>query len=58
MEEWSKIRVHGGMWAGGIVCGIMLWLAIGLAGGNLTVNELPGALFGGFISGLIMDLLG
>ena len=48
----------GGMLTGGVICGIMLWIALGLAGGNLSVNELPGAIFGGLISGYIMHLLG
>jgi hypothetical protein len=58
MEEWSKMRVLGGMLICGVVCGIMLWIALGLAGGNLSVNELPGAILGGLASGYIMHLLG
>jgi hypothetical protein len=58
MEEWSKKRVNGGMLAGGVVCGIMLWLALGLAGGGLSIESLPGAILGGLITGEIMHLLG
>jgi hypothetical protein len=58
MEEWSSKKVLGAMLGGGLVCGVMLWLALGLAGGNLTLNDLPGALLGGLISGYIMHLLG
>ena len=58
MEEWSKKRVLGGMLAGGVVCGIMLWIALGLAGGSLSFSELPGAILGGLISGYVMHLLG
>ena len=58
MEEWSSKRVLGGMLAGGVVCGIMLWLALGLAGGNLSIGDLPGALLGGLITGYVMHLLG
>lgn len=57
MEEWSKKRVLGAMLGGGAICGIMLWLALGLAGGNLSVNELPGAILGGLISGYAIHLL-
>ncbi len=48
----------GGMLAGGIICGIMIWLALGLAGGQLSVNDLPGAILGGLITGYVMHLLG
>jgi hypothetical protein len=58
MEEWSSKRVLGGMLAGGVVCGIMLWLALGLAGGNLAIGDLPGAILGGLVTGYIMHLLG
>jgi len=58
MEEWSKKRVNGGMLAGGVICGIMLWLALGLAGGGLSMESLPGAILGGLITGEIMHLLG
>ena len=58
MEEWSAKKVNGAMLAGGVVCGIMLWLALGLAGGNLSVSDLPGAILGGLITGEIMHLLG
>lgn len=58
MEEWSRLRVNGGMLAGGVVCGIMLWIALGLAGGNLAIGDLPGAILGGLITGEIMHLLG
>jgi hypothetical protein len=58
MEEWSPLRVNGGMLAGGVVCGIMLWIALGLAGGNLSIGDLPGAILGGLITGEIMHLLG
>ena len=58
MEEWSKLRVNGGMLAGGVICGIMLWIALGLAGGSLSLGELPGAVIGGLITGEIMHLLG
>lgn len=58
MEEWSKLRVNGGMLAGGVICGIMLWIALGLAGGSLSLAELPGAIIGGLITGEIMHLLG
>jgi hypothetical protein len=59
MEEWSGKRVHGGMLAGGIICGIMLWLALTFAGGaGLNYGDLVGAILGGAISGGIMDALG
>ena len=58
MEEWSRKRVVGGMLAGGVVCGIMLWIALGLAGSNLTLDTLPGAILGGLITGYVMHLLG
>ena len=58
MEEWSSKRVLGGMLAGGVVCGIMLWLALGLAGGDLSFNAFPGAILGGLITGYVMHLLG
>ncbi len=58
MEEWSPLRVNGAMLAGGVVCGIMLWIALGLAGGNLSIGDLPGAILGGLITGEIMHLLG
>jgi hypothetical protein len=58
MEEWSSKRVLGGMLAGGLVCGFMIWIALGLAGGNLSAGDLPGALLGGLITGYIMHLLG
>jgi membrane associated rhomboid family serine protease len=58
MEEWSKKRVLGAMLGGGVVCGIMLWIALGLAGGNLDIAHLPGAILGGLISGYVMHLLG
>ena len=58
-EEWSSLRIHGGMIAGGIVCGIMLWLALSLAsGGNWNWMDFVGAILGGAISGGIMDALG
>jgi hypothetical protein len=58
-EDWSSLRIHGGMLAGGIVCGIMLWLALSLAaGGNLNLMDFIGAILGGAISGFIMDMLG
>ena len=58
MEEWSRKRVLGGMLAGGVACGIMLWIALGLAGGNLSIYDLPGAILGGLITGYIMHILG
>jgi len=59
MEEWSSLRLRGGMLGGGIICGIMLWLALSFAsGGNFNAGDLVGAIFGGAISGAIMDALG
>lgn len=57
MEEWSKNRIRATMLAGGVACGIMLWIAFGLAGGNISMGDLPGAILGGLISGLIMHWL-
>ncbi len=58
MEEWSNLRVHGGMLAGGVICGVMLWIALGLAGGSLTAGDFIGSILGGLVTGEIMHRLG
>lgn len=58
VEEWNDTKVGATMVTGGIICGIMLWLALGLVAGNLAVDTLPGAIFGGIVTGYVMHLLG
>lgn len=58
VEEWNDKKVAGTMVLGGIVCGVMLWLALGLVAGNLAFDTLPGAILGGILSGGVMHLLG
>jgi hypothetical protein len=58
IEEWNDKKVAGTMILGGIVCGIMLWLALGLVAGNLAMDTLPGAILGGIVTGWVMHLLG
>ncbi len=58
VEEWNNRKVGATMVLGGIACGIMLWLALGLVAGNLALDTLPGAILGGILSGGVMHLLG
>ena len=56
-------KVPATMIVAGIICGVMLWIAIGLVairqGGNpFTLESLIGACIGGVITGVIMHLLG
>ena len=56
-------KVPTTMIVAGILCGVMLWIAIGLvairSGADaFTFESLIGACIGGVITGLIMHLLG
>ena len=58
IEGWNDKKIAGTMILGGIICGIMIWLALGLAADSLTFDTLPGAILGGITTGYVMHLLG
>ena len=63
MNDKSKVKakVFATMAGCGIICGVMMWIAVG--GLGMPVNEefiqyLVGGIMGGFVTGALMYILG
>jgi hypothetical protein len=53
-----KGKVAAVMIGSGVVCAIMLWMAMWASSGNFDAEPIVGGLVGGVVVGLIMHVLG